>query len=93
MSCFSSTVMLSLRFLTMSAGDLWDLPKGKGMAERYHEQPGSGLSTLEMKCKKNRRLLRMKANHQNKKDGIFLERECWEKNLALLIIILLVSSQ
>ena len=41
MSCFSSTVMLSLRFLTMSAGDLWDLPKGKGMAEGYHEQPGS----------------------------------------------------
>lgn len=66
MSCFSSTVMLSLRFLTMSAGDLWDLPKGKGMAERYHEQPGSGLSTLEMKCKKNKTLLRMKTKHQNK---------------------------
>lgn len=45
MSCFSSTVMFSLRFLTMSAGDLWDLPKGKGMVESYHEQPGSGLST------------------------------------------------
>lgn len=29
----------------MSAGDLWDLPKGKGMAEGYHEQPVSGLST------------------------------------------------
>ena len=51
MSCFSSTVMLSLRFLTMSAGDLWDLPKGKGMAQSYHEQPGSGLSTWGMKCK------------------------------------------
>lgn len=43
--------MLSLRFLTMSAGDLWDLPKGKGMAQSYHEQPGSGLSTWVMKCK------------------------------------------
>lgn len=38
MSCFSSTVMLSLRFFTMSAGDLWDLPKGKGMAKSYHDQ-------------------------------------------------------
>lgn len=32
MSCFSRTAMLSFRFFTMSAGDLWDFPNGNGMA-------------------------------------------------------------
>ena len=51
MSGFSSTAMLSLRLLMMSAGDLWDLPKGKGMVESYLEQQDSGLSTWGTKCK------------------------------------------
>lgn len=35
MSCFSRTAMLSFRFFTMSAGDLWDLPKGNGMIANH----------------------------------------------------------
>ena len=44
-SCFSSTAMLSLRFFTMSAGDLWDLPNGNGMVTGYQEQQRSEWST------------------------------------------------